>query len=454
MAALKPYLPKEAVGYQGPGGRILIINPMSYRWTITDALGVKILTACNGKRSIGEVAETAGVPVVNKKEFRVMIHRLIKEEILFFDVKGYSGNRPPCDAKGLRSLHLEVTNLCNLRCSHCYLSAGKLGRSELAFGEICKVVEDFASTIPPGESGRIGITGGEARLRPDYLNIVAFCCEKGLDTVLFTNAVGWRVTDVERLAESGAEIQVSLDGLDPHTNDAIRGEGTFREIMRGIDLFLSYGFGPRITLFLTLTKQNIGNAIKMVSFAQQRGIGFVHFSQINSQGRATTFWRDLAPSPAQWVAFGRQFLAQTNKRVHIKGNVFGGLYMSPDFFPHVPCALPSSPRIDCRGNVYPCQLFVSSRFRIGNIRNRSLGEILDGPSAHLLAQKCTSRSCCITRCRMCKWRALCNSGCAGHAYSEFGTLNREDSFCAVRLYWFEMQARKILGISRQPLPAE
>ena len=36
------------------------------------------------------------------------------------------------------SLHLYLTNACNLRCPHCYMNAGKTGDNELTYEEIYK----------------------------------------------------------------------------------------------------------------------------------------------------------------------------------------------------------------------------------------------------------------------------------------------------------------------------
>ncbi|MCH8270797.1 MAG: radical SAM protein, partial [Planctomycetes bacterium] len=268
------------------------------------------------------------------------------------------------------------------------------------------------------------------------------------------DAVEMPVMFVARLADLKAYVQVSLDGPDPGTNDPIRGVGTFDKIIAGIDLLLAHGFGPRMRLFVALTQQSIGRARRLVDYADDRGIDSIYFSQLNNQGRAKSVWNQLAPTTAQWVRFGTDFLRLKPHRTEVRGNVFGGLDVTRGLFPRMRCEIPSAPRIDCVGNVYPCQLFVEAEHRIGNIRKESLSEILNGSRVRELADRCSARSREIDRCKSCKWRTLCHSGCPGHAYSDFGTLTHEDSLCDVRLYWFEAGARKILGLPPPEIPVD
>lgn len=424
-----------------------MINPETRCWTVTDDHGYTLLTACDGTRTPREVARYLAardgeVAVVFKH-----IATLVKRGLLLPDRATHAaGAATPCMCDGPTSLHLEITNRCNLKCVHCYVAAGKVKPDELTYGEICAVVDDFKNMFKNDVLGPVAITGGEARLRPDCLDIIAYCRQQGFKTVLFSDAVGLKRDFVEELARLGAWIQVSLDGPDAQSNDPIRGKGTFDAITRGIDLLLSNGFGPRMTLFVTLTRRSIDRASELVQYADDRGIRFINFSQLNDQGRAKGQWAEMSPTAEQWVRFGAETADRPTKHVYVKGNLFGGLDRSAGLFPKMRCSIPSSPRIDCTGNVYPCQLFVEPEHRLGNVRNHRLSELLRSEKTRETAAACSSRAARIERCRSCDWQPLCHSGCPGHAYSQFGTLWHEDALCDVRLYWFEAAAREILGL--------
>lgn len=446
MSAIHPLFPKDAIRYEGGQGRLLYINPATGAWVVTNGAGEFILDACDGMHTLPEVAAITSTNGATCASVVTALRELAARKFLLSSTRDAATN----GSLGVRSLHLEVTNRCNLRCAHCYLSSSKAEAGELSFGEICGLVDQFAELLPKNRIGRIGITGGEARLRPDCLDILGYCRSKKLETVLFTNAVGLAESFVQQLSKLNVWVQVSLDGSDAKTNDSLRGRGTFRRIVQGIDLLCDHGFGPRMILFLTLTRNNIGHATKLMRFAERRKIGFLHFSQLNAQGRAAQFWRDLAPDTEQWVQLGRQLEKAGHKGLGLKGNVFGGLDMVPDLFPKRPCDLLSALRVDCQGNVYACQLFVGIEHALGNIRSSPVSEILGGAKARDLGNRCANRASLIGRCASCIWRPLCNGGCAGHACTEFGSLEHEDSFCAVRTYWFEAKAREILGLSRLP----
>ncbi|NPV28125.1 MAG: radical SAM protein [Firmicutes bacterium] len=65
---------------------------------------------------------------------------------------------------------VELTNQCNLRCRHCYASAGEKLYNELSLAEVKELL---------GELSRLGtmeveFSGGEPLLRPDLFEIIAY----------------------------------------------------------------------------------------------------------------------------------------------------------------------------------------------------------------------------------------------------------------------------------------
>lgn len=140
--------------------------------------------------------------------------------------------------------------LCNLECSHCFISCGPDNRS---FGMMSLAqVEGLLE-----ESRHLGVkeyyfTGGEPFLNRDLLPILEAALRLGPATVL-TNATilpERALTELRRLDEGSLyslEIRVSIDGASAATNDPIRGEGTFERAMDGVRGLLRHGFLPIIT---------------------------------------------------------------------------------------------------------------------------------------------------------------------------------------------------------------
>ncbi|NOY90138.1 MAG: radical SAM protein [Deltaproteobacteria bacterium] len=109
---------------------------------------------------------------------------------------------------------IEVADRCNEVCVHCYQVQGQKG--EMTTEEVCSVMDQLA------ELGVIFLTlsGGEATLRSDFLELVAHARKLRFAVKLYTN--GLRIDDAmaDRLAELAVqEVQMSLYSPRPEVHD-------------------------------------------------------------------------------------------------------------------------------------------------------------------------------------------------------------------------------------------
>jgi radical SAM protein with 4Fe4S-binding SPASM domain len=104
-----------------------------------------------------------------------------------------------------------------------------------------KIIDDIAQH--GGES--VVFTGGEPLLREDSVQLMRHARERGLQVNLLTN--GLRVKKLlPALTEAVSFVQVSLNGPDEASNDAIRGPGTFRRVIDALDALLEAGIPTRV----------------------------------------------------------------------------------------------------------------------------------------------------------------------------------------------------------------
>ena len=144
--------------------------------------------------------------------------------------------------------------LCNLTCSHCFITCGPTNRRHAMMSR--------AETRPYlDEALALGVrdlyfTGGEPFLNRELFDILEDALAIAPSTVL-TNAT---LIDAARAAQLRAleqgsryslEVRVSLDGLDPASNDALRGEGSFAEALAGLRELSGAGFDPIVTMAQT-----------------------------------------------------------------------------------------------------------------------------------------------------------------------------------------------------------
>ncbi|MEH1901142.1 MAG: nif11-class peptide radical SAM maturase 3 [Nostoc sp.] len=114
----------------------------------------------------------------------------------------------------------EITLKCNLACQHCGSRAGHTRTNELSTAEALDLVKQMA------EVGitEVTIIGGEAFLRPDWLEIAQAITKAGMLCGMTTGGYGITLDTAHRMKEAGiGVVSVSVDGLEA-THDRLRGK--------------------------------------------------------------------------------------------------------------------------------------------------------------------------------------------------------------------------------------
>ncbi len=151
---------------------------------------------------------------------------------------------------GQETLSIEVTTRCNGYCLHCFVRSGISRRSSLPLDLVKGIMGEGY------EAGyrHLHLTGGEPLLWEGLFEALNFGLGVGYETVLL-NTNGTLITEKisKRCADYGSifSMSVSLDGPEV-LHDRIRGKGSHRRTMRGIEKALNAK--NRVTIFTTVTK--------------------------------------------------------------------------------------------------------------------------------------------------------------------------------------------------------
>ncbi len=186
----------------------------------------------------------------------------------------------------------DITRMCNLRCKHCYASAGKRHPREFSFNKIKDTVDelDELGTV------MIAIAGGEPFMRKDLADIVSYIKGKGIEVFLNTNGTLITKDRIERLINVGLRhIEISIDGLE-EDHDFIRGEGTFKAALRGFEICKEMGL--EVGIMSTLFKHNFHKVSELIDFFYNKravGVGFLRFIT-SGRGKQN---RDLCLEPEE-----------------------------------------------------------------------------------------------------------------------------------------------------------
>ncbi|HID09512.1 TPA: radical SAM protein, partial [Candidatus Micrarchaeota archaeon] len=312
------------------------------------------------------------------------------------------------------NLIFELTTACNLRCTHCYVSAGEPLPNEL---ETDEWVELIRSAAP--HALRLVLTGGEPLVHPGLLDVLAEAKKHRLAVRILTNGtlLADRLPELSGLLDPRVDsFQVSLDGTE-EVHDSIRGDGTFRKAMEGIRAAISRGYP--VDVAFTVTPGNRSSALPL--YRSLKGLGVRSFR---------VSWGVPVGRLSHPVTF-QSFLDLVEALRHASGSVGIPVSYEPrSDLPVVPPSVYTCPAgvsqvfVASSGDVYPCPLFRFPEFNMGNVRSEDLLSIWEKPGWERLRRDLSG-----TKCASCPLFRSCRGGCPARAYLVSGTLNAPAPDC-------------------------
>jgi SynChlorMet cassette radical SAM/SPASM protein ScmE len=153
-----------------------------------------------------------------------------------------------------RSVDVDITNECNLRCGYCYHFTGPGDvKEDLPAEEWLSFFEELGRCAVMD----VCIAGGEPFLRKDLKEIIAGIVKNRMRFKVLSN--GMLITDevasyiaATRRCDS---VQVSIDGGTPETHDRSRGKGSFAGAIAGIDILRRWQIP--VTVRVTITRHDV-----------------------------------------------------------------------------------------------------------------------------------------------------------------------------------------------------
>jgi radical SAM protein with 4Fe4S-binding SPASM domain len=303
------------------------------------------------------------------------------------------------------SLHLDLTNKCNLTCIHCLRDAGQAAENELTTAEWLDVVDRFSDI----HKGQICLSGGESLLHPGAFDVIKFAKKKGMFVILFTNGTIIQTPEVaDELGKYVDRIQMSLDGATAEVNDSIRGEGCFEKVLRAVNLLENKSM--QIYIGMSLMPQNATDLEQNLE-ALTRSLG----SRVNFR---------IAPSMIDGRAKAAHVIEDKKMAQNKLREMVGDLYRKhlkavSSYEKNVKlnnCGFGETFSIASNGDIFPCNLY-DKRVRIGNVRESNIPELLQKLEEIRNAVSVES----IPECRDCPLKIVCYGGCRLNNYYKHGT---------------------------------
>ncbi|MEZ5265837.1 MAG: mycofactocin radical SAM maturase [Acidimicrobiales bacterium] len=258
----------------------------------------------------------------------------------------------------------ELTYACNLACVHCLSSSGRRDPRELTTAEARAVIDELRAM----QVFYVNIGGGEPMIRQDFFELVEHATASGVGVKFSTNGAFIDADRARRLAAMDyLDIQLSLDGADAATNDAVRGAGSYATVRRAMDHLAAAGFGP-FKLSVVVTRHNVAQLDAFKALADSYGAQ-LRITRLRPAGRGADTWHELHPTHEQQVQVYR-WLLDHGESV-LTGDSFFHLNALGDPLPGL--NLCGAGRVVCLidpvGDVYACPFIIHDEFRAGSVRD-------------------------------------------------------------------------------------
>ena len=350
----------------------LLLDPEKPAWAVVNPTGMDIVRLCDGVRNIQTIAALLA------QKYQIPEERARRDVLSYIHILADAGLlRSDADEPAelrqmpvLKGIYLHVTNRCNLNCKHCYAKSNarlRLSAKGMGVGESVPARDTPYATIRclidqlvqvGGDS--IVLSGGEPLLRRDIKQILTFASGK-LKTTLLTNGILIDSEMAEFLSHLGVYVQISLEGMSRSIHEGIRGEGTFQQTMRAIELLLERNMEKRLALSISIMKSNLAEVPKLIEFALQSGISQVNMRPVVAQGNALLNWEEINPTPDEYAQLFDELYPlffEHRERLIIRGCfsdfIFGTL-TNPQ---KRGCPAGEKLMVDSNGNVYPCSMVI------------------------------------------------------------------------------------------------
>ena len=376
---------------------------------VTDEFGHLILGLFNGENSLEEIIDTAvcGFGDPNSEKVDEFCKLILGSGLL--------ENIPPRSLgdkrrQQLSSVHLSLSDRCNLNCTYCYARERVEKRhSLLTLDQYIGIIDDIVGINP---NVVFTLTGGEPLLNANCLKIAEHIKSKGASCYLLSNGILIEENNIQRISDLFDLVTISVDGPNAQVHSKTRGDN-FERVLHAIDLLRRHNVN--YTVSMTVTRDNIAHVEEMAA---------IFGSNLNY---APYF--PVSGDPSALAITGLEYYKALKSAagVHPLSYCESTLESSLCDQCHK-CAIGDGEfSISATGDVYPCQLLHTDEFYAGNVQEESILDIYYKSEA--LKRCATLDVDTIEGCKDCAIKYICGGSCRARAYYECGSIGSSSDFC-------------------------
>lgn len=348
-----------------------------------------------------------------------------------------------------------IGSVCNLNCNYCYyLDKAKMysDNSVMSLDLIEKIIKEYIQ-INDNEQIVFDWHGGEPLLLGlDYFKKIVelqnrFKSNKQIFNTIQTNATLLNDDFAQFFKDNNFLVGVSIDGPQDIHDKYRKDKGkqpTFLKVIRGIEIL--YRHGVDFNTLTTISKAGEGRGLEVYMFMKSICSRFMQFmpvlEYVNPLSKNIVPPEEDEKIPTSWsvdsLEYGKFMCDIFDYWVkHDVGNYFVNLFDSTlaNYCGLNPGTCVYSETcganavVEHNGDVYPCDHFVYKKYKLGNLNDSSLQEIMS--SENITRFGINKRNSLPVKCLKCKYFNACHGECPKHRFAESGL----NSLCE-GLYYF------------------
>jgi uncharacterized protein len=332
--------------------------------------------------------------------------------------------------------------VCNLDCAYCFYLDRQadpyhaLPARRMSLETLERLVDTYLFYSYPDSV--FAFQGGEPTLAglPFFTKLVEFQKQYGrngqtVGNSLQTNALLLDQSWCDLFRAYDWLLGVSLDGPEA-VNDLYRvdkrGRGSWKRVIQSVELLQKNNL--EFNILCVLSQANVGCPQELYRFYRGLGIGhlqFIPLAEFDLQGNPLPF----TISPEQYGRFLCELFDlwwpdRRKVRIRFFDNIAEALAGRKPGNCTMHEACDSYVVVEYNGDVYPCDFFVESAWKLGNITLDSWPEIARRTRRYSFA---STKTLAHPECQACQYRSICHGGCPKLRHGPHGRFEDLDYFC-------------------------
>lgn len=315
--------------------------------------------------------------------------------------------------------------VCNLDCEYCYyLKKTELYPEKSDFQMSEGTLEEYIKQYIEAQAGPVvnfGWQGGEPTLRGlDFFKKAVELQKKyapdswKIENSIQTNAVLIDDQWAEFLKENNFLVGVSLDGpaeLHNRYRKDKESKGTHQKVMAGIEKLKEYEVVYNI--LAVVNDLNTKNPKEVYQFFKEIGTDFIQFIPIVEQDQDGNIISRSVGSKE----YGKFLIGVFNEWIDDLGDIYVQIFEEAlsawaSFGANL-CVFSEEcgkgPVMEYNGDLYACDHFVESEFKLGNINDKSILEMMNSEQQKQFGK--AKKKKLNKKCLECEYLFFCNGGC-------------------------------------------